>query len=130
MEISEIINKYNKKQMDFIFAMLSTGNISKSCKLANITETTAFKYLKTELKEDLNIIRKKYIDENLKLLEYSVIKATTVIVEILDDNTCPKSIKLNASKTVLDYSLKMREQNEIIDRLKKLEEIMEMKINE
>lgn len=130
MEISEIINKYNKKQMDFIFAMLSTGNISKSCKLASITETTAFKYLKTELKEDLNIIRKKYIDENLKLLEYSVIKATTVIVEILDDNTCPKSIKLNASKTVLDYSLKMREQNEIIDRLKKLEEIMEMKINE
>ena len=58
------------------------------------------------------------------------IKFVDVIVEILDDNTCPKSIKLNASKTVLDYTLKMREQNEIIDRLKKLEERMEMKINE
>lgn len=130
MEIVDIINKYNKKQIDFIFAMLNTGNVSKSCKIANITETTAFKYLKTDLKKDLNTIRKTYIEENLKLLEYSIIKATNVIVEILDDSSCPKSTKLNASKTVLEYSLKIREQNEIIDRLKNIEDKIEVKANE
>ena len=50
MEISEKLTQYNKKQVDFIFAMLETGNISKSCKIANITETTAFKYLKNRSK--------------------------------------------------------------------------------
>lgn len=121
MELEEKLAKLNKKQVDFIFAMLETGNISKSAKLANITETTAFKYLKNGLAEEINNIRKFYIEKNLKTLEYASIKATEVIIEILDDNVCPKSIKLNASKTILDYSLKIREQTEIIERLENLE---------
>lgn len=35
--------------------MLETGNISKSAKIANITETTDFKYLKSGLKEEIYI---------------------------------------------------------------------------
>ena len=94
MEFTENLSKYNKKQVDFIFAMLETGNISKSAKIANITETTAFKYLKNGLSEEINKIRKKYIEE---------------------------SLKLNASKTILDYSLKIREQTCIIEKLNNIE---------
>ncbi len=50
MELIEELIKYNKKQVDFIFAMLETGNISKSCKISNITEATAHKFLKNRLK--------------------------------------------------------------------------------
>lgn len=106
-------------------AMLETGNISKSAKIANITETTAFKYLKDGLNEDIKSIRKLQIEENLKQFEFASLKATEVIIDILEDETCPKSIKLNASKTVLDYSLKIREQTEIIERLKNVEGKME-----
>ncbi len=122
MEFTENLTKYNKKQVDFILAMIETGNISKSCKLAGITEATGFKYLKNGLKEEINNIRKQLIEENLKKLEFGSIKATDVIIDILEDEKCPKSIKLNASKTVLEYSLKVREQTEIIERLKKIEE--------
>ena len=125
MELSEKLVKYNKKQVDFIMAMLETGNISKSAKIANITETTAFKYLKDGLNEDIKSIRKLQIEENLKQFEFASLKATEVIIDILEDETCPKSIKLNASKTVLDYSLKIREQTEIIERLKNVEGKME-----
>lgn len=124
MELDEKLSKLSKKQVDFIFAMLETGNISKSSKMANITETTAFKYLKNGLGEEISNIRKKYIEENFKKLEFISIKATNVIIEILDDTECPKSIKLNASKAVLDYSLKVREQTEIIERLKNIEKIV------
>ncbi len=124
MEVTSDLTKYNKKQVDFIFAMLETGNISKSSKLANITEATAFKYLKNGLDEEINNIRKKYIEENFKKLEFVSLKATDVIIEILEDKECPKSIKLNASKAVLDYSLKVREQTEIIERLKNIEKIV------
>ncbi len=121
MKFTEDLTKYNKKQVDFIFAMLETGNISKSAKIANITETTAFKYLKKGLAEQINKIRKQYIEESLKKLEYASIKATDTIINILEDEKCTNSIKLNASKTILDYSLKIREQTEIIEKLNNIE---------
>ena len=121
MEFAEYLTKYNKKQVDFIFAMLETGNISKSAKIANITETTAFKYLKNGLSEEINRIRKEYIEESLKRLEYASVKATDTIINILEDVNCSCSVKLNASKAILDYSLKVREQTEIIERLNNIE---------
>ncbi len=121
MKFTEDLTKYNKKQVDFIFAMLETGNISKSAKIANITETTAFKYLKNGLSEEINRIRKEYIEESLKRLEYASVKATDTIINILEDEKCSISVKLNASKAILDYSLKVREQTEIIERLNNIE---------
>lgn len=121
MKFAEELTKYSKKQVDFIFAMLETGNISKSCKIANITKTTAFKYLKSGLDEEINKIRKEYIEESLKRLEYASIKATEVIIDILEDENCSKSVKLNTLKAILDYTLKTREQTEIIERLNNIE---------
>lgn len=121
MEVTEKLSTYNKKQIDFIFAMLETGNISKSCKMANITEATAYKYLKNGLAEEINLIRRQYIEDSLNRLEYASIKATDVIIDILEDKNCANSIRLNASKQVLDYALKIREQTQIIDRLENIE---------
>lgn len=125
MDFLDELSQYSKKQIDFLLAMLETGNISKSAKIAQITETTAFKYLKDGLKEKLEEIRKKYLEANFKKLEFASIKATEVVIGILEDKECPKSIKLNASKTILDYGLKIREQTEIIDRLKNIEKRIE-----
>lgn len=121
MDFSNDLTKYSKKQIDFIFAMLETGNISKSAKKANITETTAFKYLKNGLSEEINKVRKQYIEESLKRLEYASIKATDTIINILENANTPSSVKLNASKAILDYSLKVREQTEIIEKLNNIE---------
>ena len=121
MEFTWDLSRYSKKQVDFIFAMLETGNISKSAKIANITETTAFKYLKNGLSEEINKIRKKYIEESFKKLEYASVKATDTIIELLNDKSCPNSIKLNACKTILDYSMKIHEQNDIIEKLENIE---------
>jgi len=82
---------------------------------------TAHKWLKRGLKEEIDKIRKLQIEENLKRLEYASLKATDTIIDILEDENCSKSVKLNASKTVLDYSLKVRVQEEIISRLNNIE---------
>lgn len=121
MNFTEDLTKYNKKQVDFIFAMLETGNVSKSAKIANITETTAFKYLKNGLSEEINKIRKEYIENSFKRLEYASIKATDTIINILENANTSSSVKLNASKTILDYSLKIREQTDIIEKLNNIE---------
>ena len=49
MEVIEQLSKLNKKQSDFAMAMLETGNIAKSAKIAGITEQTAHNYLKNRL---------------------------------------------------------------------------------
>lgn len=121
MGIEEELTKYNKKQIDFIFGMIKTGNILKSCEIANISEATAYKYLKNGIQDDINKIRKRLIEKSLVNLEYTTVKATEVINDILVDESTPKSVKLNACKTVLDYSLKIREQTEIIERLDNIE---------
>lgn len=121
MELSENLLKYSKKQIDFIFAMLETGNILKSSKIAGITEATAFRYLKNGLDKEINSIRKEQIKQNLKRLEFASIKATNALIDILNDDNCPKSVILNASKTIIEYTLKSREQTEIIERLNKIE---------
>ena len=129
MEFLEEITKYNKKQLDFMVAFLENGNISKSCKIANITEKTAHKYLKNGLAEEINKVRKKQIDNCFKKLEYASLKATDVIIDILEDEKCPKSVKLNASKFILEYSIKIREQTEIIERLEGIEKRINEKEN-
>ena len=45
----ECIGKYNKKQIDFIMAMLEYDNIKKSAKIAGITEQTAHNYMKKRI---------------------------------------------------------------------------------
>ena len=129
MEFEEKLSKLNKKQSDFVVAMLETDNIAKSAKLAHITEQTAHNYLKNGLSSQIENIRKKYIRENLKRLEYASLKATDVLIGILEDEKCPKSVKLNASKSILDYSLKIREQTEIIERLEGIEKRINEKEN-
>ncbi len=121
MDLSVNLTKYNKKQTDFVFAMLENGNILKSSKIAGITEATAHKYLKNGLAEEINKIRKCYIEENLKRIEYASIKATDTLLEILEDENCSKSIKLGAIKSILDYTLKIKEQEDIIERLNNIE---------
>ena len=127
MDLIEDISKYSKKEADFIFAMLEYDNIKKSAEIAGITEQTAYNYLKKGLADDIKHIRKKYIESNFQKLEYASIKATDVIINILNDKNCPQNVKLNASKLILDYSFKIREQTEIIERLEGIEKRIDNK---
>ncbi len=120
MYIDEL-SQYNKKQIDFLLAMIETDNIKKSAKIAQISEPTAYNYLKNGLLDEIKKIRKKFIEESFNKLEYASVKATDTIINILEDEKSTSSIKLNASKTILDYSLKIREQTEIIEKLTNIE---------
>lgn len=121
MEIAEELSKYSKKEINFILSLLQTDNISKSAKISGISIMTAHKWLKNGLKDEINKLRKIYIEDNLKRIEFISIKATDVLIDILEDENCTKAIKLNAVKSILDYTLKIREQESIIERLNNIE---------
>ena len=51
----------------------------------------------------------------------NISKSAKMSCYLLEDEKCANSVKLNASKTILDYSLKVREQTEIIEKLNSIE---------
>lgn len=86
-----------------------------------MTEATCHKHLQNGLADEINKIRKCYIEENFKRLEYASGKSVNVLLDILEDENCSKSIKLNTAKLIIEYTLKAREQDEIISRLNNIE---------
>ena len=46
MDCMEYMDKYNKRQIDFIIAMLEYDNIKKSAEMAGITEQTGHNYMR------------------------------------------------------------------------------------
>lgn len=129
MEITEELSKYSKKEINFILSLMQTDNISKSAKIAGISEMTAHKWLKNGLKDEINKLRKIYIENNFKKLEFASIKATDKLLEMLDNENCSNSVKLSISKTIIEYALKIREQTSIIERLEGIEKIINEREN-
>ena len=52
--------------------------------------------------------------------------AVDTLIAMLQDKECSRSIKVNAAKAIIDNGFKLREQDNIIERLK----LIEQKFNE
>lgn len=116
------LSKYPQKQSNFLLAMLEAGIISIAAKTANISEATAHKWLNGGLSDVLEEMRLEMIESALNRIQVACSSAVETMLEILNDKSNPASIRLRASTTILDTTLKIREQQQIIDKLEALEE--------
>lgn len=122
LNLPEKIGGYPKKQSDFLIAMLDTGIISESAKRANVTEATAHKWLNEGLNKELKALRAGLIEESLNKLQLTCALAVDTLYDILNNKDNALSIRLKASTFILDTTMKIREQEQIIERLEALEE--------
>ena len=121
--VNRLANR-SKKQEVFVFALVkNNGNVLQSCKDAGITEPTAYRWLSKEgLADDVKEVRQKLIENSLEVLQQATINAVKCVLGLIEDDGCPRGIKLNACKVVFENSIRLREQNEIINRLAVIEE--------
>lgn len=122
LNLPEKLSGYPQKQSDFLIAMLDTGIISEAAKRAHITEATAHKWLNGGLSKELKTLRAGLIEESLNKLQLACDFAVETLLEIMKDKSTPVGVKLKTCTTILDTTLKLREQEQIIDRLEALEE--------
>jgi len=124
MNLPEKISGYSKKRSDFLIALLDVGVISEAAKRANITESTAHKWLNDGLNEELKKIRASLIKKHLDKLQLACGLAVDTLIEILmnKDKLYSINIRERASKTILENTLKIREQDQIIQRVENLED--------
>ena len=106
-----------------IFAILSNKDILTASKTLGISVQSIYNRLrKPEFRQRLQQERQgKFEVANSKLTD-SMGRAVDVLVEILEDANVSAGVRIRASQILLDITLKVTEQADIIQRLDSLEE--------
>lgn len=79
---------------------------------------------KPDFREKLQNARNDQFQVISSKLEDANFKALDTLVRILDDKEVSAGVRVRASQTLLDLSLKNREQADIISRIQSLEEML------
>lgn len=109
-----------------ISALLSSPTIKQTAKTVGISETAIYTRLrKPDFRAKLQNARDTQFQVISSKLEDANFKALNTLISILDDKEVSAGIRVRASQTLLDLSLKNREQADIITRIQNLEEMLE-----
>jgi hypothetical protein len=116
----EISGNLTGKQSVFLSHLLTSKTIVDACKRAKIGRATYYQWLKDEtFREALKTQRRALVDEAFDLLKDASIKAIENLIELTDERN--PSIKRLACKDVIEFNLKVKEVQEIEERLDRIE---------
>lgn len=116
------IGELNKRQENFLNAILETGNVTEASKLANISRNTAYTYLKNvTFKRIYRERRNEMLKETTTRLQNASIRAVEVLLEIMNDNAVSPYARQQSAQTVLSMAYKAVETTDIVEQLEVLE---------
>lgn len=108
-----------------ISALLSCSTIKQAAESVGLSEQAVYSRLrKVDFREKLQSARTTQFQVISSKLEDANFKALDTLINILDDSEVSAGIKVRASQTLLDLSLKNREQIDVISRIENLEEML------
>lgn len=108
-----------------ISALLSSATIKQASDEVGLSEQAVYSRLrKVDFRTKLQNARNDQFQVISSKLEDANFKALNALVGILDDSEVSAGIKVRASQTLLDLSLKNREQIDVISRIENLEEML------
>lgn len=113
------------KQELAINELIKGNSIVDSAKNINTSVATLNRWLcDEEFKEVLEERKKQIIDNCIDSINLLGSKAIKVLNEILDDSMVSDNVRLNASKSILEFILKFNEQSNIINKMREIEELL------
>ena len=108
-----------------ISAILTCPTIRDASASVGLSEQSVYSRMrKPEFRQRLQIERDNKFQAISSKIEDANFKALDTLLKILDDESVSAGIKVRASQTLLDLSLKNREQADIISRIQSLEEML------
>ena len=108
-----------------ISALLTCPTIKQASDEVGLSEQAVYSRLrKVDFREKLQSARNDQFQVISSKLEDANFKALNTLVSILDDSEVGAGIKVRASQTLLDLSLRNREQADILTRIQNLEEML------
>ena len=108
-----------------ISALLTCPTIKLASESVGLSEQAVYSRLrKPDFREKLQNARNDQFQVISSKLEDANFRALDTLINILDDKEVSAGVKVRASQTLLDLSLKNREQADIISRIQSLEEML------
>jgi DNA-binding MurR/RpiR family transcriptional regulator len=115
--------KLSRKQERALTALLAHPTISEAAQSCGVSEPTLWRWLKDPaFSAAYNRLRNRLIEATLDQLAKSCGESVTTLRETLTDEAAPPAVKVNAAAKIIQLTLKIREQTEIEDRLRSIEE--------
>ena len=113
--------KTNKTEK-IIAALLSFPTVKEAAKNLKMAESTIYNYLKdNKFKMKYDEAKTVMLNQTTGYLQSNMATASENIVNMINDKEVPSQIRLNASKIVLEYGLKLTESVDILPRIEQLE---------
>lgn len=115
----------NSKKDRFLRAMLTEKNIEQAYKKAEISKTTAYKYLKDDnFKAELLKAKREIMSQVTTQLQQKALSAVQVVAEIMTSKESPDFARLQAAKTILDNAYKGLELEDLQADIEMIKEAM------
>lgn len=116
----------NSKQEQILQALLTSSTVREASRSSGIPEATIYKYLKKpEFKRLYKEQKAELINQATGYLQSITAQAVETIKEIADDTEINPQTRLTACRSILEYSIKLTETNDILQRLEALEAVAE-----
>lgn len=114
------------KQGKAIAALLTANSKAEAAAAAGISARTLRTYLQNpDFQRAYRQAFSELVDDATRQMQRSLTPAISTLTEIVADGEQPATARISAARAVLEYSLKLTEQNDIISRLDALEQQME-----
>jgi len=113
------------KHEKLLAALLCSPTIEGAAKIAGISEATALRYMKeAEFSGAYRDARREVVSHALTGLQAACSEAVKTLREVATDITAPASSRVSAAKSILDFSVKAVEIDDLAARVEMLEQLL------
>lgn len=116
--------KLQSNQRKALEALTSGATIAQASAIADVTESTIYKWRKDDsngFMTALNEANERILADTVLTLTVASVRAVQVLIEVADDKDSPASVRVSASKAILDSTIKLTELYSFEQRLSELE---------
>lgn len=102
--------KTKNNYTNILIALITTNNISEAAKLAGVSTRTINNYTKDpEFKKQFQKLQSSFIQLSCLKISDNMILAIDTLKDIIKNKNTPINLKINATKNILDYGIKLIE---------------------
>jgi DNA-binding MurR/RpiR family transcriptional regulator len=115
--------KLNRKQEVAVMALLTEQTLRDAAKKAGVSEATLYRWQQLEgFKSMFRDAKRQAVGQATARLQQSSTLAIETLNEVMQNKKAPAMARVTAAKTVLEFSYKAYEIEELQERVERLEE--------
>ncbi len=117
------------EQLAGIEALMSTRSVEAAAKKVKVAPSTLYRWLREDdFKTAYRQVKSEVVGHALTRLQNATTKAVDALIAIVGDTKASAQTRVTAAKTILDFSTKAVETEEILARLEALEQATQQRM--